>query len=160
MSHLLSALESYVIASNGGILVVTSDKTDLKTFEKMMLCFYTLTPEEQRWLCPKSGMYKNSPFTVARSVAWCNNEVAGFVDAIDMHTNQAMLSICIGTKYRGRGITHQLIDSIKVTCKEKGYHEIYWRSNKQNTISCRAAEANGFQFVTRTADHILYKLPL
>lgn len=125
------------------------------SYNDALKIFNTLSDNEKWLLCPRHGIYKNVPLIYRHVI-----KRKGFVDIY--HHNHSdkigFLLIAVAPKYRGQGITHQLLNQCIKDCKELGLTKIWWVCNVDNSNSYHAALKNGFKLQKRGKTEIrLYK---
>lgn len=125
------------------------------SYEQALKIFNTL-PENEKWqLCPMHGKYKNVPVLYRHVIP---NK--GFVDLYRYNHSDKIgfLLIAVSPKYRGKGITYDLIRICIKDSKILGIHKIWWVCAKDNVSSYKAAIKNGFKLSrTNKQEIFLYK---
>ena len=112
--------------------------------------------EEDKWkLCPWHGKYKNVPVLYRHVI-----KDQGFVDVYPHNHSKTIGFILIATsnKYRGKGVTHKLMNQCIKDCKKIGIKKILWVCSNKNESSKHAALKNGFKLQKKGKTEIrLYK---
>ncbi len=104
--------------------------------------FNTLSKKEKYYACPKHGTLKNVPFLYRHVI-----KNKGFIDLYPYEGNKeiGMIVIAVNPKFRGQGITKELLNQTKKDAKKLGIKKLIWDYYKDNIDSKRAALSNGFE---------------
>ena len=111
-------------------------------YDSALKIFNSLSEEDKWKLCPWHGRYKNVPVLYRHVIT---NK--GFVDIYPYNHSKKVgfLLIAVAPKYRGKGVTYDLMKECFKDCKTLGIKKIWWVCANSNTDSLHAGLKNGFK---------------
>lgn len=111
-------------------------------FESIYRVFLTLTDKEKLYIC--SGEFKDSPYVKYRNCIIDKNDAVGFIEVYNLPDEKyEFIVIAINPKYRGKGISIQLLD--KMFDEYNNKYDYMWRCDKKNFTSNYLAKKYGFK---------------
>lgn len=117
-------------------------------YEDALKIFNTLSDDEKWLVCPKRGIYVDAKkFLIYRHVI----KNKGFIDLYPYNNNNKIgfVILAVSPKYRGKGITQELIKQCIKDCPKLGIKKIWWRCDSSNAASYKSALKCGFKLSSK-----------
>lgn len=116
------------------------------SYDDALKIFNTLTEKEKWLVCPRSGFLKNVPVLYRHVI-----KNKAFIDLYPYNGNKEVgfIILAVNPKYRGQGLTKQLLNQTIVDCKKLQVKKLRWRCDSDNEGSYKAALSNGFKLTSK-----------